>query len=226
MRRFAISVASLALVIGLLVGLESTVMAGKPTMPQSGPGKVTIGVDASTWVSGSPTGPGLIPIGGSGQINGEFTIVERYGIQIGLRAQQRFVGLLSAIPNMNNKVGIYEADAGFSTGTRATWNYDWHVDLRGAQGVAAGKTLADYDLTLETDMFTILFGFPVPVDLLFGGNVPGDTVLYQQSWNPDFGNSDFDALLEETYNIRMVLTPVTFKGPPIAVAIQVNVSAP
>ena len=194
----------------------------------SGPGKVLVGVDVSVWDSGltSDLSAGIFPIGGGGQINGEFTIAERNGIQIGLRAQERFVGPLDATPNKNRMVGIYEAKTGFSLGTRAKWNYDWHVDLREAHGVAAGTTLADYDLTLETNMFTSLFTIPVPVDLTFGGFIPGDTVLYQSSQNPDFGNIDFNAEAELRYSIRLVLTPVTFNGPSLAVAIQVNVTNP
>ena len=103
------------------------------------------------------------------------------------------------------------------------------MDLRNAQGVAAGKTLADYHLTLETDMFTGLQffpfpTFPVPIDLTFGGLVPGNAVLYQSSQNPVFGNDDFDPAVVGTYNLRLVLTPKTFNGPSLAVSIQVNVS--
>ena len=196
--------------------------------PASGPGHVLIGIDASTWTSNDPVGPGLIPIGGAGQVNGEFTIAERNGIQIGLRAQDRFTGTLMAAPNNNNKVGIYEAMAGFSTGVNATWNYDWHLDLRYAHGVAAGKTLGDYDLKLETDITgPTLFTFPLPLDLTFGGFVPAETILYQGSQNPKFGNdplNPFDAEATGTYTFTLVLTPKSFKGPPLKVSIQVNVN--
>ncbi|MDX1691190.1 MAG: hypothetical protein R3290_09240, partial [Acidimicrobiia bacterium] len=188
----------------------------------SGPGNVQIGVDASTWESGSPSGPGLYPIGGSGQVNGEFVIAERYGIQIGIRAQERFLGTLEAFAGKGNRSGVYFADAGFSSGTRGTWNYDWHVDLRDAHGVAKGTTLADYNLTLETDAFDSLFGFD-PADLTFGGLL-GDAVLYQGSFNPDFGNDDYDATVETTYTFRLVLTPKTFNGPPLAAAMSVVVT--
>lgn len=201
-------------------------VAGSP----SGPGKVLVGVDATEWDSATApdAGTGIVPIGGSGQINGEFTTAERNGIQIGLRAQERFVGPLAASASKNSKVGIYEAATGVSDGSgRATWNYDWHVDLRGAQGVAAGTTLADYDLRLETDIAdATLFGFPLPLDLAFGGAVPGNTVLYQSSQNPKFGNAPFDAAVEGTYHFRLVLTPVTFNGPPLAVTIEVSVTNP
>ena len=136
--------------------------------------------------------------------------------------------LLAATPNKNGKVGIYEASTGVSDGLgRATWNYDWHVDLRGARGVARGTTLGDYDLTLETDISSTdtLFGLPVPLDLTFGGAAaPADTVLYQQSFNPKFGNPSFDSSDPGHYHFRLVLTPKTFHGPEIAVAIRVDVS--
>ena len=202
--------------------------------PVSGPGHVMVGVDVSIWDSNLPVSPGIQPILGNGQVNGEFTIAERNGIQIGLRAQERFQGTLVAIPNQNGKVGIYDAVTGTTGGGAtgqlegATWNYDWHVDLRGAFGVAAGTTLSDYDLTLETDISsTTLFNLPLPLDLKFGGIFPpADTVLYQSSQNPIFGNLPFNALAPGTYNFTLVLTPKTFNGPPLKVTIQVNVTDP
>lgn len=210
----------------LAVALPLTLAAA----PQgSGPGRVTVGTDVSEWSSDTPAGDGLIPIGGSGQVNGEFVVAERNGIQVGLRAQQRHEGVLEATDA--GRVGRYEATTGYSDDQgRATWNYDWHVDLRDARGVAAGTTLEDYTLTLETDhVQDTLFGAPTPLDLTFDGAVPGDTVLYQSSQNPEFGDEgptaadDFDALAENTYHLRLVLTPATFNGPELAVAIEVDV---
>lgn len=213
------------LVAMLALATASTAVAGRL---DSGPGEISVGVDVSVWDSTVPVDAvaGIFPIGGNGQINGEFTVAERLGIEIGLRAQKRFVGPLAATPSMNRMVGIYEAVTGVSdTSGRATWNYDWHVDLRNALGVAAGTTLADYDLTLETDMFASQFGFAVPLDLTFGV-LPGNTVLYQVSLNPVFGATGFDPTVEATFNLRLVLTPKTFNGPPLAASIQVNVNAP
>jgi hypothetical protein len=192
--------------------------------PASGPGQVLIGVDASDWDSNIALDPdaGIIPVGGAGQINGGFTVAERNGIQIGFRAQERFVGPLSAAPSRNNRVGIYAATSG--AGATATWNYDWHVDLRYAQGVAKGTTLIDYELTLDTNIATNLFVGPVPIDLTFGGLVPDNTVLYQGSQNPVFGNDEFDPSVPGTYEFVLTLTPKTFNGPPLQVTIQVNVS--
>ncbi len=65
-----------AVIIGIAligVGATSAITSAHAKGPKSGPGHVLIGVDASTWTSNAPTGPGLIPIGGSGQVNGEFT---------------------------------------------------------------------------------------------------------------------------------------------------------
>lgn len=216
--------------VGVLALLLATTGTSYGKGPVSGPGKVAVGVAASTWTSDLAQDPsqGLFPIGGSGQLNGEFSTAERYGIEIGLRAQERFGGPLEATPNPNGKMGIYQAETGFSTGTRATWNYDWHVDLRNAKGVAAGTTLADYDLNLETDMFSSLFGSPDPADLTFGFTNPDfvapNAVLFQESFNPDFGNSEFDPQVEDTYHLSLVLTPKSFNGPPLEVTIQVVVT--
>ena len=82
-----------AVIIGIAVvsvAMMGSIKSAHAAKPASGPGHVLIGLDASTWDSGVPVGPGLIPIGGAGQVNGEFTIAERNGIQIGLRAQERF----------------------------------------------------------------------------------------------------------------------------------------
>ena len=88
--------------------------------------------------------------------------------------------------------------------------------------MARGTTLEDYSLHLETDISDTLFTFPVPLDLTFGGLVPDNTVLYQSSQNPTFGNSVFDPTVSGSYVFRLVLTPETFNGPPLAVEINVD----
>ena len=91
--------------------------------------------------------------------------------------------------------------------------------------MAAGKSLGDYDLTLETDIAAdTLFGQTLPLDLTAGGLVPDDTILYQCAQNPKFGNPPFDAEAPRTYMFTLVLTPTSFKGPPLKVSIQVNVN--
>ena len=130
-----------------LVLLMLTIGTASAKGPASGSGNVMVGTDVSVWDSdfGDPSALSvpLAPIGGSGQVNGGFTIAERNGIQIGLRAQERRVGPVEPIPNNNGKVGVYEVETGIDPNapptTLAWWNYDWHVDLRGAKGQYAGK---------------------------------------------------------------------------------------
>lgn len=188
-----------------------------------GAATITVGTDVSVWSStfdDPDPSDGIAAIGGSGQLNGEFTVAERGDIQIALRAQERFEGPLEA---SGKKIGVYEATAGNTTqgDNLATWNYDWHVDLRGS-----GTTLADYDLTLHvTNISNELFGSKNPVDLTFGDPVFDGVELYQQSWNPGFGNDQFDPEKEGTYTLRLRLSPKA-GGPPLSTAIQVRVSDP
>lgn len=219
----------MAMVVALALGTMLTALAqGQATNGNAANslGKTTLGTEVSSWNVGS------------GQINGEFVTAELQGIEIGLRAQERFEGLGLLVGGTNgNRVGVYEADTGHTGDVGdnlGTWNYDFHVDLSGATGNAEGRTLSDYRLTLEQD-FTqeSLFGLfgADPVELPLGqegvdGVCSADSftdTLCQQSWNPGFGNDDFDPDAEDTYNLRLVLTPETFDGPPLAVAIKVNV---
>ncbi len=193
-------------------------------LAKGGAANTTVGANVSVWDSNfddPDPADGIQAIGGDGQVNGEFTIAERDDIQIALRAQQRFEGTLEV---SGKKVGVYEAETG-QTGpvsdNLATWNYDWHVDLRGT-----GTTLADYDLTLHvTNVANEIFGSKSPIDLTFGSSVYDDVVLYQQSWNPGFGNDTFDPNEEGTYNLRLRLSPKA-GGPPLSVKIQVIVTDP
>lgn len=189
-------------------------------------GKITFNTEVSSWDVGT------------GVDNGKFVTAEVQGVVLGFRATARKEGLLDVTGTNGNRVGVYEASTGFQDNIRARWNYEWHVDLSGAKANAKGKTLADYKLVLEQDyteqeLFGVLGNDPVllpldaepPVGL---GTCSNDTFdadfLCQQSWNPTFGNSDFDPEAEDTYNLRLVLTPETFNGPPLAVAIKVNVT--
>jgi hypothetical protein len=184
--------------------------------------------NASEWSSATVPVPGVVvPIGGSGQVNGSFVVAEQHGVQIGLRAQRRFLQNVDPLPTSRDakKVATYLAPTGTSDGDgRATWNYDFHVDLRGATGPAKGKTLGDYTLSLDTDIGTTLFGQPVPWDL--GSGLIPAAVLYQNSLNPKFGNAPFDANAEGTYSFTLTLTPATFKGSALSVAMKVVVTNP
>lgn len=182
---------------------------------------------------------------GSGQSNGEFVVAELKGVEIGLRAQERFVGLLDVAGTNGDRVGVYDAPIGVSgespgTGNNARWNYDFHVDVSDATGNREGTNLEDYRLTLEQDFTeqSLFEELGRPVELPFVGGVGSfDTFtaqLCQQSWNPGFGNgfdrqdtgdgAAFDPTEAGTYNLRLVLTPATFDGAPVTVAIQVEVT--
>jgi hypothetical protein len=183
-------------------------------------GKITVGTEVSEWEVGS------------GQFNGEFVTAEGQGVQLGLRAQERFEGLLDVTPANGDRVGVYEAETGDTGGNNATWNYDFHVDLSDATGRHAGKTLSDYRLVLEQDfteenLFGELGSDPVELPMV-AGICDTDTFdaddLCQQSWNPGFGNDDFDPDVEDAYTLRLVLTPETFNAQPLAVVIQVDVT--
>jgi len=200
---FVASIASMTLSAG----------AAPKANPTSGPGKVVVDSDVSSWNVGS------------GQFNGEFVVAERNGVQIGLRAQERFVGPIQVAPNSNGKVGVYEANTGESSPGRATWNWDMHIDLSNAFGVAKGKTLSDYEITLENNVYsnTSLDLSPFVAIPLFNTASPSQT-LFQASQNPVFGNPGFDINAEGVYSLRLVLTPKTFNGAQLAVSIQINVT--
>lgn len=213
---------TIAITFAILISLAIT--AAVVADEAASVGKITVGTDVSEWDVGS------------GQENGEFVVSKLQGIELGLRAQERFVGPIAVTGDRGNRVGVYEA-ATVNTvgGNNGTWNYDWHVDLSNATGNATGKTLDDYTLVLEQDftdesLFGVLGFDPVQLPLLkegLGGVCDPGTfteTLCQQSWNPGFGNDDFDPDEERTYTLRLVLTPETFQGPLMAVVIRVNVS--
>jgi len=146
--------------------------------------------DVSVWDSTVPVDPfaGIFPIGGAGQIAGNFAVdtntKKDTAIQVGLRAQERFVGPIEPIGD------IYFAATGESTPGRATWNFDWSLDfgtsfLETQLGKdLTAQNLEDFDVVLEiTDsdgnQFLLDFGaFPNPV---------GPIVLSQSSQNVGFG---------------------------------------
>lgn len=193
------------------------------TAPAAAQEQSRFGVDASEWDSGTVAVPGeIIPVGGSGQVNGQFVTGERYGVQVAIRAQERFVGpTLSA--TRAKQTAVYIAASGVGDGLgRATWNYDLHVDLRNAQGVAAGKTLGDYSLVLDSDIPSF-YGCAFPCDLGSFLALPDTVQLFQTSQNPKFGNPGFDATAAEPYFFTITLTPKTFNGPSITARMRVDV---
>lgn len=87
---------------------------------------------------------------GSGNPNGNFTVDKTAGgLELGLRAKQRN-GLVTG----DNGNGIYNQAAGFSSGTRAKWNFDWSI-FTGSDGTSLGrytyKLGIDYDAGFGTN---------------------------------------------------------------------------
>jgi hypothetical protein len=161
--------------------------------------------DVSTWTSGSPAGAGLYPIGGAGQVNGNFVVTTESGIEIGIRASHRFVQNVDPLGNTDDGTqGIYYAPIGTSPppAGAATWNYDIHIDLRNATGLAAGTNISDYTVILTTDIFG---GILTPIDIT--SLIPADAVLFQTSQNPIFGNPTFNAFAAKTYTFQLDLVP-------------------
>ena len=204
----------IGITLALTIGLAGSAFAqGKNAV-------VVVGDMVSVWDDTPSNFVTEFRVGGSGQINGEFTVVRRNGIEIGLRATDRTDGLLTAF---GKRQGVYEAATGFDPGTCgdcAEWNYDFHVDLS-----ETDTTLIDYDLTLVQTFAPKLGGESGQIDLAAREAFPGLTdlaVLYQSSQNPTFFDTAFDPTVEGTYHLKLTLKPVK-GGPPLIAQIRVIV---
>ncbi len=182
----------------------------------------TVGFDANVkeWSSSTLPGPGIYPIGGTGQINGGFVVsTGSDGAQIGLRGFLRTIGLL---PQTNDGVltATYFAPTGSPGGGLARWNFDLDIDLRGT-----GHTVDDYTALIT---ITDRSGLVTPVDLLTPGLIDPDTLLYQNSLNPGFPFlapvfPAFDPNAPGVYSFDLKLTPRTFTGDTLEVKMNVDV---
>lgn len=140
---------------------------------------------------------GILPIGGSGQIPGHFQVkVGKTGtgeVQVGIRIQERFVGLVE--PRGHK----YFATTGASDDDgRATWNFDLHLDF-GSQlsQVIDGEstepigptdhTFDDFEVFLVADCDPAKNTRPVEISLNDLGFEGFGIKLLQQSWNMGFG---------------------------------------
>jgi|GEM_PF-1830255 len=161
----------------------------------------------------------VFPVGGSGQVNGNFQITDFMlpgggDAQIGIRAQRRF----SPVP-WPRTGSTYFADPGTSSGgNNALWNFDVHIDLgttqlRGSGGGAPGK-LGDlnYVLFLTDDTgLTSFFPFTIDQYLQAQGASPTDrqnAALVQFSENLGFGffvGDIFDPEAPGTYTFGLAV---------------------
>jgi hypothetical protein len=235
-----------AIVAALVVGSTGVGASADDQRGGAGGGETRVGVNVSEWLFGS------------GQPNGNFTVAERNGVQIGLRPVERYGNF--ALPLVRDgQTGVYAAQTGNCMrdpdcyGT-SWWGYSVHVDLRRAQGVAAGRTVQDYAIVVNQDYWAgSLFGlaglntenyfdwaaktsnfdflggyftFTNPFDVATWGGT-STARLYQESWAPSFGTfGGFDTSVEGVYSIRLSLVPKTFNGAPLSVTVRVVVSHP
>ena len=176
--------------------------------------------DVTEWDSNTLAIPGVtIPIGGSGQVNGNFAIVEYpgSGAQIGLRANQRFSP--TELPNSGPD---YIAKAGESTPGNATWNYDIHIDLR-----TTGLSFDDFDIAFTTNVPNhsspnLQAGLEAAFTLAPGSL--NNIELFQTSQNPAFFASGIDLNAPGPYTFSLVLTPKSgVNHPVLGTAITVTV---
>jgi len=173
--------------------------------------------DASVWSStdsdyhllGAADPSNMSPVGGSGQVNGEFTLdtfeVDGHPAQIGLRAVTRFSPFI-VVPTGNIYSFATGTSAGSCFGAVSTncplWNFDFHVDLGSDElvGDSSSRTVTTIDdVNIELDFsffspgqtgFSTFFPIPFPSSGSFTG-IAGD-FLVQESTNLGFGffNSD------------------------------------
>lgn len=155
---------------------------------------------------------------GSGNPNGNFTVDNASGIELGLRAKERFGTFTGSQGN-----GTYNMPTGFSSSTRAYWNFDWSIYTGTAPiGAYTYRLGMDFDKGIGTNFQTF---DPINVALAdhsfgnagtaSGGGVEaanaaayaallGSSTLVQQSWNFDFFDGPgfpFDANDNGTYSI-------------------------
>jgi len=181
------------------------------------------GANVSVWDSSLPADAltGILPIGGAGQVNGDFVIDMEDGVQIGIRARRSFAQDLGPLPNVKRgQEGFYTADSGtWDVFGAASWNVDIHLDLTGASGTAADTTLADYDFELRTDVG----GEMQVVDLRTLGPIPPNTVLFQTSQNPVLNDPAFDPDADGVYRFELLLKPRSFAGRTMKTRMDVQV---
>ena len=188
--------------------------------------------DVSVWDSAVAVdvGNGIYPIGGAGQVSGDFAVdtflEEDMGIQVGLRAQERFFGPI--LPTIDN---VYFAEAGESDPGLATWNLDWSLDFgttyleNQLSTDLTPKNMVDFDVILSVDDDPTENTDFVDIDLNAAGLDP--VLLFQSSQNMGFDfwfdlfGITFDPDVPGVYDF--VLTVSDEEGEVVSTNIQVRV---
>ena len=196
--------------------------------------------DSCTCPSAACMNDFLSPVCGSGQCQGQFTLLQEDGVEVGIRATKRGPNGGPITPMSSATAGVsatYNVDPGLESGStdRAFWNFDFHVDLRGATNGLL--TLGDYSgLTLTVDCTAGNCGtfgsYIVPFNP--GPFVSDDLKLYQTSqntlftfwpWSPSLaansftGDGSYDVNALATYKFCVLL------GDLCPVCMEVNVGS-
>jgi len=129
---------------------DSTYVSPSQCPPPSGTDSCKCVQDSTQFFLTNP-GCTEFPIGGSGQVDDGFTMLTLTdNIQVGIRAQERFKGVVGVNPTPGTGssagVGLYTVEPGLSVPATSSsgavgswWGIDWQVDLR-----PGSKTIADY----------------------------------------------------------------------------------
>ena len=234
-----------AAVFGAAMGVAAALLLVKPSSADAA--QTSYDAPVSVWNSSVRVDPmnGIFPIGGEGQTNGNFVVASEDGIEIGIRARRCMepetvegVGEASAdesthpdhdgsaggdrirAKSTETSGGLYTMEAGPGDRFGATaWDLDVHVDLTRAHGIAAGRTLGDYDLELVTDVG----GTAERVDLGALSALPPSAVLFQTSRNPAAGHAPFELLATDLYRVELWLKPRGFDGNTLKAQMDVRV---
>lgn len=213
----------------LVLVAGSAIVAGSMNLAHAAP-ILSFDADVSEWDSSTAASPPTIfPIGGSGQLNGGFVVSEDsvLGAQIGIRAQERFVGPVLSQSNDGTKA-TYVASNGESAPGEATWNWDFHIDLRAithpTDSPSRPLELSDYTATFTV---TDIDGNVEMADLnaVLSGALSAAQLL-QTSQNPGFASqfpTVFDPFATGIYNFVLSLTPLTFSGDTLVAEMDVLV---
>jgi len=160
---------------------------------------------------------------GNGQKNGEFTVLEAFGVEIAVRAFEVNVGPYDAKASTrgdHTTCGLYEVDAGsFSFSGKALWNIDYSVNLQDGSGVFEGIELTDFDNALLT--FECVSGVctatPDRVSIDLQG-LSGRSTFKQDSLVPTDKFSSFDPEISGAiYEVCLELDPDFLDDDPLKV---------
>jgi len=114
---------------------------------------------------------GAVPRDGTGNSNGHWVRTTALGVELGIRAEERKVGVITP---SNDGIAVYTTTACPSKGISALdpklarWNFGISVDLRGGTGFYSGKNLNDFNVTLTIAILAGSIGatgFPLVLDV-------------------------------------------------------------